>query len=127
MTTSPNDLAPREPQRAAAQTSQPAQAQQPQPELPSLFPPVNISEDDVGITLNKNVIADDSRKPMDPSGIRFGTPAITTRKFKEKECAQVAEWMIEALKDRKDAKKLKIIRADVAKLCRKFPIPQRFV
>ena len=41
--------------------------------------------DEVGITLNMNVIADDPRKPLDPSGIRFGTPAITTRGFKEKE------------------------------------------
>ena len=42
--------------------------------------------DEVGITLNMNMIADDPRKPMDPSGIRFGTPAITTRGFKEREC-----------------------------------------
>ncbi len=52
--------------------------------------------DRVGITLNKNVIADDARKPMDPSGIRFGTPAITTRGFKERESARVAELMLEA-------------------------------
>ena len=54
--------------------------------------------DEVGITVNKNMIADDPRKPMDPSGIRFGTPAITTRKFTEKECARVAQLMIELLK-----------------------------
>ena len=60
--------------------------------------------DEVGITLNKNAIADDTRKPMDPSGIRFGTPAITTRGFKEKESARVAELMIEAMK-KKDRRK----------------------
>src|SRR5215831_17565797 len=42
--------------------------------------------DEVGMTLNMNAIADDTRKPMDPSGIRFGTPAITTRGFMEKDC-----------------------------------------
>jgi len=83
--------------------------------------------DEVGITLNKNSIADDVRGPMDPSGIRFGTPAITTRGLKEKECAKVAEWMIEALKNRNDTEKLKTIKKDVEKLCKKFPIPNRFV
>ena len=56
--------------------------------------------DRVGITLNKNSIADDTRKPMDPSGIRFGTPAITTRKFTEAECTKVAELMVEAMKNK---------------------------
>ena len=82
--------------------------------------------DEVGITLNKNSVADDPRKPMDPSGIRFGTPAITTRKFKEKECAKVAEWMIEALKNKDNKKELKRIRAEVVALCKRFPIPQKF-
>jgi len=82
--------------------------------------------DEVGITLNKNSIADDTRKPMDPSGIRFGTPAITTRKFKEKEAAQVAEWMVAALKNRSNFKQLALIRKDVQKLCKKFPIPLKF-
>lgn len=83
--------------------------------------------DEVGITLNKNSVADDPRKPMDPSGIRFGTPAITTRKFKEKESAQVAEWMIAALKNKDNKKELAKIRKEVMALCKKFPIPARFV
>jgi glycine hydroxymethyltransferase len=83
--------------------------------------------DHVGITLNKNSIADDTRKPMDPSGIRFGTPAITTRGFKEKECARVAELMVEAMKNKDDQKKLKAIREEIRKLCKKFPIPDSFV
>lgn len=83
--------------------------------------------DSVGITLNKNVIADDKRTPMDPSGIRFGTPAITTRGFKEKECARVAELMIEALTKRDDKKTLKRIREDIRKMCKRFPIPASFV
>jgi glycine hydroxymethyltransferase len=83
--------------------------------------------DEVGITLNKNAIADDTRKPMDPSGIRFGTPAITTRKFKEKESAKVAEWMIQALKNKDNKKELVRIRKEVMALCKRFPIPSRFV
>lgn len=83
--------------------------------------------DEVGLTLNKNMIADDSRKPMDPSGIRFGTPAITTRGFKEKECKRVAGLMISVLKD-KDNKKLKeSVHKEIKALAKKFPIPKKFV
>ena len=81
----------------------------------------------VGITLNKNSVADDPRGPMDPSGIRFGTPAITTRGLKEKECAKVAEWMVAALKNKDDKKELAKIKKEVEKLCKKFPIPNKFV
>jgi glycine hydroxymethyltransferase len=81
----------------------------------------------VGITLNKNSIADDTRKPMDPSGIRFGTPAITTRGFKEKECARVAELMIEALRNRSNKKVMARVHTDIKKLCKKHPVPARFV
>lgn len=83
--------------------------------------------DGVGITLNKNVIADDARKPMDPSGIRFGTPAITTRGMKEAECARLAECMLEAFAQRSDASKLSEIREEVRALARAFPVPESFV
>ncbi len=83
--------------------------------------------DRVGITLNKNSIADDPRKPMDPSGIRFGTPAITTRKFGEKESARIAELMVDAMKNKRDEKKLTDIREEIRTLCKKFPIPEAFV
>ena len=83
--------------------------------------------DEVGITLNMNAIAGDIRKPLDPSGIRFGTPAITTRGFKEKECKRVAELMIEVLKN-KDNKKIKeLVHREIKKLAKKFPIPKKFV
>ncbi len=83
--------------------------------------------DEVGITLNMNMIADDTRKPLDPSGIRFGTPAITTRGFKEKECTRVAELMVEVLKN-KDNKKIKLAaHAEIKKLAKRFPIPKNFV
>ena len=83
--------------------------------------------DEVGITLNKNSIADDTRKPMDPSGIRFGTPAITTRGFKEAECKRVAELMVEAMKKKDDAKTKKAIREEIRGMCKRFPIPDSFV
>ena len=83
--------------------------------------------DEVGITLNKNSIADDIRKPFDPSGIRFGTPAITTRGFKEKECAKVAELMIEVLKNKDDKKVKERVHKEIKKLAKRFPIPKKFV
>ncbi len=82
--------------------------------------------DSVGITLNKNMIADDTRAPMDPSGIRFGTPAITTRGFKEAECARVATLMLDALEGRGDQTKLDTIRAEIQTLAQNFPIPSSF-
>jgi glycine hydroxymethyltransferase len=83
--------------------------------------------DEVGITLNKNAIADDTRKPMDPSGIRFGTPAITTRKFMEAECARVAELMIQALRNKDNTDEKTKIREEIKTLALKFPIPDAFV
>jgi len=83
--------------------------------------------DEVGITLNMNTIANDVRKPLDPSGIRFGTPAITTRGFKEKDCALVAELMLETLRNKDDAKRKAEIRKKIKSLAKKFPIPKNFV
>jgi glycine hydroxymethyltransferase len=81
--------------------------------------------DKAGITLNKNAIADDTRKPMDPSGIRFGTPAITTRGFIEAESTEVAKIMIDVLsrKQKAVAGARKIIRT----LALAHPIPESFV
>jgi glycine hydroxymethyltransferase len=56
--------------------------------------------DEAGITLNKNMIADDPRKPMDPSGIRFGTPAMTTRGFNARDSEAVARLMLDVLMNR---------------------------
>lgn len=83
--------------------------------------------DEVGITLNKNVIADDPRKPLDPSGIRFGTPAITTRGFGEGECKKVAEIMISVLKNKDDESAKRAAREEVRALAGQFPIPESFV
>ncbi|MEI6316322.1 MAG: serine hydroxymethyltransferase [bacterium] len=83
--------------------------------------------DEVGITLNMNAIANDTRKPLDPSGIRFGTPAITTRGFKEPECARVAELIIETLRNKDDAPKKETIKNEIKDLANQFLIPESFV
>jgi glycine hydroxymethyltransferase len=83
--------------------------------------------DEVGITLNKNMIADDPRPALDPSGIRFGTPAMTTRGMKEAEATTLAELMIETMRHQHDTKKKETIRAEVKTLCERFPVPDAFV
>jgi len=79
--------------------------------------------DEIGLTLNKNVIPDDPLPPYRPSGIRLGTPAITTRGLKEKDMALVAEWMLQAIKNRKNAKKLTSLHNEVKDFCLQFPLP----
>jgi len=83
--------------------------------------------DEVGITLNKNSIADEPRSMFDPSGIRFGTPAITTRGFSEKESAIVAELMIRAMKNKDNVSIKWEIREEIRKLAHAFPIPDSFI
>lgn len=82
--------------------------------------------DRAGITLNKNAIADDTRKPMDPSGIRFGTPAMTTRGFGEAESTEVAAIMVEVLTKRDDASVARA-KEQVKKLALAYPIPESFL
>jgi glycine hydroxymethyltransferase len=78
--------------------------------------------DDVGITLNKNMVPDDPAKPQDPSGIRLGTPALTTRGMREPEMRTVADLMLRAIraggKDELDA-----VRDEVVALASRFPVP----
>lgn len=83
--------------------------------------------DEVGITLNMNSIAGDTRKPLDPSGIRFGTPAITTRGFKEVDCARVAELLIETLKNKDNQEVKDRIKKEIMSLAESHPIPEKFV
>lgn len=75
------------------------------------------------ITLNKNGIPNDPRKPWDPSGVRIGTPAITTRGLVEKDMEFVADSIDKALKNRKDESYLSKLRAEVASYMSKFEIP----
>ncbi len=83
--------------------------------------------DEVGITLNKNSIAGDTRTPFDPSGIRFGTPAMTTRGMKEGEATKLAELMIITMKAKDDLAKKQELQKEVQALCEAFPVPEKFV
>ncbi len=80
--------------------------------------------DKAGITVNKNAIPFDKQPPAITSGIRVGTPALTSRGMKEKEMEIIASWIDEALKNNNDDKKLKEIAKKVKELCDKFPIYQ---
>jgi glycine hydroxymethyltransferase len=77
---------------------------------------------EAGITVNKNAIPFDTNPPMKPSGIRIGTPAMTTRGMKEAEMKQIGHWITEALNNRADAAVLKKIRGQVLELCEQFPL-----
>jgi glycine hydroxymethyltransferase len=75
-----------------------------------------------GITVNKNAIPFDSNPPLKPSGIRIGTPALTTRGMQEKEMVQTGAWIVEALRNHKDAQALSRIRKQVLELAEAFPL-----
>ena len=76
-----------------------------------------------GITVNKNMIPFDPRKPLDPSGVRIGTPALTTRGMKEAEMRQIAKWITEVLSRHDDQAVLDRVRGGVRELCQQFPAP----
>ena len=78
--------------------------------------------DQAGITVNKNAIPFDTNPPLKPSGIRIGTPALTTRGMKEAEMRQVGRWISEALHNRTDAATLEKIRKQVLELANTFPL-----
>jgi glycine hydroxymethyltransferase len=77
---------------------------------------------EAGITVNKNAIPFDVNPPMKPSGIRIGTPALTTRGMKENEMRQVGRWIAEALNRRTDTAVLGKIRRQVLELAEAFPL-----
>jgi glycine hydroxymethyltransferase len=79
--------------------------------------------DVAGITVNKNMIPFDPRKPLDPSGIRIGTPALTTRGMKEPEMRRIASWIADILGRPDDPQVAARVRGGVEELCRQFPAP----
>jgi len=79
--------------------------------------------DEVGITLNKNTVPFDQRSPMDPSGIRLGTPAVTTRGMKESEMEKIADWIDRVISNINDEEEHKKIKSEVTEMCKNFPVP----
>jgi glycine hydroxymethyltransferase len=80
--------------------------------------------DAAGITVNKNMIPFDTRAPLDPSGIRVGTPALTTRGMREAEMRQIAGWMGEVLTNPTDTAVQTRVRGQVRELCQQYPAPR---
>ena len=78
--------------------------------------------DEAGITLNKNTVPDDPRSPFVTSGVRIGTPSVTTQGMTEAEMPLIAQYIAEALRHREDAAAVAGVRAKVAALCAKFPV-----
>ena len=74
------------------------------------------------ITVNKNSVPNDPQSPFVTSGIRVGTPAITTRGFKEAECAQLANWIADVLDNIDDAATIERVKGQVLEICARFPV-----
>ncbi len=81
-----------------------------------------VALDAAGITVNKNMIPNDPRGPMDPSGIRLGTPAITTRGLQPEHMIQVADWIDRAITSHRDPSALRTIREEVATFIKDYPL-----
>lgn len=79
--------------------------------------------DEIGLSANCNSIPDDILPPFRPSGLRLGTPAMTTRGLKEGDMAQIAEWMAKVAQNPEDAKLKSLLRTDVTAFARQFPLP----
>jgi glycine hydroxymethyltransferase len=79
--------------------------------------------DEAGITVNKNMVPFDTRKPMDPSGIRLGTPALTTRGMREDQMRTVGGWICQVLGSPDDPALRRRVREEVREFCADFPVP----
>ena len=78
--------------------------------------------DQAGITTNKNTIPQEKRSPFVTSGLRIGTPALSTRGMKEEQMQQIAHWIAEVLSSRGDEKTTQAIQGKVRELCQAFPL-----
>jgi len=76
------------------------------------------------ITVNKNTVPNDPQTPFVTSGLRLGTPAVTTRGFKEAECEKIANWICDLLNDLKDSQQVGRIKQEVVEMCEQFPVYQ---
>ena len=74
------------------------------------------------ITVNKNSVPNDPRSPFVTSGLRFGTPAVTTRGFKEAECKELAGWICDILADLNNDAVIDAVREKVKAICKKLPV-----
>jgi len=79
--------------------------------------------DKIGLTLNKNAVANDPLPPFRPSGIRLGTPAITTRGLREDDMEQIADWMYQAIQHRDEPTRLEELRSTVREFALRYPLP----
>ena len=77
---------------------------------------------EAGLTVNKNAVPFDTEKPTITSGVRIGTPAVTTRGFREPEMKRIAEWIDRISRDVENASLMKTVRAEVRELCARFPV-----
>jgi glycine hydroxymethyltransferase len=82
-----------------------------------------VALDKARITVNKNMIPFDKRKPMDPSGVRIGTAALTTRGMKQDEMKQVGAWILDVLRNTENDSELGRIRREIAEFAKDFPVP----
>jgi glycine hydroxymethyltransferase len=83
---------------------------------------VDAALDRAHITVNKNAVPNDPQPPFVTSGIRVGTPSVTTRGFREGECAEVTGWMCDIIDNMGDEKVVQRVRKSVEELCRRFPM-----
>lgn len=79
--------------------------------------------DKIGLTASKSTVPNDTRSPFDPSGLRIGTPAITTRGMKESDMIRIAQWIKNAVDARNDENKLNMLRNEVSDYVKEFPLP----
>jgi glycine hydroxymethyltransferase len=82
-----------------------------------------VALDAIGLATNKQIIPDDARPPLRPSGLRLGTPACTTRGMNEDDMARIAKWIVRTLRRPEDASGIAATRAEVKAMCRAYPVP----